>query len=91
MYVKGLKLQIQDKMNTHYLWTIYEAHKISLKLKEKLIRKWQQNCRGKGPRGRGRESDAKGYQKEDEYASNQNGRGRSSMGRGEGFGRGKSV
>lgn len=61
-------------MSTHYFQTMDEAYQISLKVEEKLNRKWQQNCRGNNLRGKGTAKVARGHSREGrdvEVSSNQ--------------------
>ena len=87
-YVNGLKYHIRDEMRTHYFHNVDEAYHIALKVEEKIDGKLHQKFRGKGPRGRGRENDTKGNEKEDEFTSGKSNRGNGTR-RGRGFGRGK--
>jgi hypothetical protein len=50
-------------MSTHYFHNVDEAYQITLKVEEKLSRRSQQNFKGKGPRGKGRTSVARGTRK----------------------------
>ena len=78
-------------MSTHYFLNVDEAYQVALKVEETIDRIIWQKFWGKWTRGRGRESDTKYNEKEDEATNSKHARGGRIIGRGRGFGHSKYV
>lgn len=58
-YVNGLGFATGDEISLMNVQSIVEAYQLTLRAKEKLLRK-QQNTRTRGMRGRGKQSSGRG-------------------------------